>query len=169
YFPTANWTKTLDGGITVVEPPTAEIPYGDHHDVWIDPTNGNRMIVGHDDGIGITTNRGKSWQRLQLPIAQMYHVTVDDHIPYYVYGNRQDGPSARGPSNPKFGGDIPRSEWRGVGGGENGWATPDPVDPNIVWSSGSGYGSEGGNVSRHDLRTGLTQNLEVWPEQTIGH
>src|SRR5438132_1171637 len=39
YFASANWAKTLDGGKTVIDPPFAETPYGDHHDLWIDPPN----------------------------------------------------------------------------------------------------------------------------------
>ena len=50
---------------------------------------------------------GKTWSQIQLPIAQIYHVTVDDRIPYFVYGNRQDGPSARGPSNSQLAGLLP--------------------------------------------------------------
>ncbi|MDZ7631189.1 MAG: hypothetical protein U5K74_07540 [Gemmatimonadaceae bacterium] len=108
-----------------------------------------------------------------LPIAQMYHVTVDDRIPYWVYGNRQDGPSTMGPSNSKmslcgeFG--IPRGAWSSVGGGESGWAQPDPHDTNLVWSSASGYGSAGGIVTRFDRRTNLSTQVEVWPQATIGH
>jgi photosystem II stability/assembly factor-like uncharacterized protein len=175
YFLTANWAKTLDGGRTITDPPFRETPYGDHHDIWIDQGNSNRMIVSHDGGVSISENRGKTWSRISLPIAQMYHVEVDNRIPYFVYGNRQDGPSARGPSNSKlgalgdFGGGIPRGLWYSVGGGESGWATPDPVDSNIVWSSASGFGSVGGIVVKHDLRTGVSQNIEIWPEATIGH
>ena len=168
YFLTASWAKTLDGGKTIADPPERETPGGDHHDIWIDPTNGNRMAVSHDGGFSMTTNRGKSWLQVQLPLAQMYHVTVDDRIPYFVYGNRQDGPSARGPSNSKSGTIIPRGEWRSVGGGESGWATPDPVDSNIVWSSASGSGSVSGIVTKLDLRTGITQYTEIWPEAAIG-
>jgi photosystem II stability/assembly factor-like uncharacterized protein len=167
YFLAASWSKTQDGGRTIQDPPWPEVPGGDHHDIWIDPTNGDRMIVSHDGGISITENRGRSWDRIQLPIAQMYHVTVDDRIPYYVYGNRQDGPSARGPSNSRTG-DIARGMWGTVGGGESGWATPDPGDSNIVWSSASGYGSVGGIVSRFDLRSGMERSTEVWPMATIG-
>ena len=175
YFLTANWSKTLDGGRTIIDPPFRETPYGDHHDIWIDQGNGSRMIVSHDGGVSITENRGKTWSRISLPIAQMYHVEVDNRVPYFVYGNRQDGPSARGPSNSKlgalgdFGGGIPRGLWYSVGGGESGWATPDPADSNIVWSSASGFGSVGGIVVKHDLRTGVSQNIEIWPEATIGH
>src|SRR6185437_13186583 len=65
-------------------------------------------------------------------------------------------------------GSIPRSAWQSVGGGESGWATPDPVDPNIVWSSASGSGSIGGIVERFDLRNGQMRRVEVWPDQTNG-
>ncbi|MFN0179119.1 MAG: WD40/YVTN/BNR-like repeat-containing protein [Gemmatimonadales bacterium] len=174
YFLTASWAKTLDGGTTIINPPFSEAPGGDHHDIWIDPTSANRMAVAHDGGVSITTNRGKSWNRVQLPIAQMYHVTVDSRVPYYVYGNRQDGPSARGPSNSRmasFFGDagIPRGLWHSVGGGESGWATPDPEDPNFIWSSASGFGAVGGIVARYNVQTGVATNVEVWPEMTAGH
>jgi photosystem II stability/assembly factor-like uncharacterized protein len=171
YFLSAFYSKTLDGGRTTIDPPNAEIPGGDHHDIWIDPTDANRQVVGHDGGISISINRGKSWNQVQLPVAQMYHVTVDNRIPYYVYGNRQDGPSAMGPSNSKFGpgdGTIPRSMFHTVGGGESGWATPDPQDPTIVWSSASGWGAAGGVVTRYDARTDIVQNVEVWPEGPMG-
>src|ERR671936_1109475 len=78
-----------------------------------------------------------------------------------------------GPSNAKeafFGTDVGiwRGKWRSVGGGESGWATPDTVDTNIVWSSASGSGSVGGIVTRYDVRTGIVHNVEVWPQVTSG-
>ncbi len=171
YFLSAYWTRTLDGGKTTIDPPDAEIPGGDHHDIWIDPADATRQVVGHDGGISISINRGKTWNRIQLPVAQMYHVTVDNRVPYFVYGNRQDGPSTMGPSNSKFGpgeGTIPRGMFHSVAGGESGWATPDPVDPNIVWSTASGWGAAGGVVTRYDVRTGMAQNVEVWPDGPMG-
>jgi len=77
---------------------------GDFHDIWIDPEMSDRMIMGHDQGISISTNRGETWMRPQLPVAQMYHVYTDTRVPYFLYGNRQDGPSFRGPSNSRTGG-----------------------------------------------------------------
>jgi photosystem II stability/assembly factor-like uncharacterized protein len=173
YFLTASWAKTVDAGKTITDPPDAQVPGGDHHDIWIDPSNGDRLVVSHDGGVSISTNRGRSWLQVQLPIAQMYHVTVDNRVPYFVYGNRQDGPSSRGPSNSKvFAGDkvptITRGMWGTVGGGESGWATPDPVDPNLVWSSASGYGSGGGIVTTYDVRTNVSRAVEVWPLATFG-
>jgi len=125
--------------------------------------------------VSVSINRGKSWIVTQLPLAQMYHATIDNRIPYNVYGNRQDGPSAMVPSNPRagdFGGQDSPSITRGhsetVGGGESGWATPDTVDGNLIWSSGSGSGSMGGIITRYDRRTKLTRNVEIWPQATIG-
>ena len=111
------------------------------------------MMIGNDQRVVDLANRGRSWVRFRLPNAQMYHVTADNQIPYYVYGNKQDGPSYRGPSNSRVGGSIPRSMWHTVAGGESGWATPDPVDPNLIWSSASGSGSVGGIVAIYE-RTG---------------
>jgi photosystem II stability/assembly factor-like uncharacterized protein len=174
YFLTAAFTRSLDGGRTSESFGGAQSPGGDHHDLWIDPTNGDRMIGVNDQGLGITTTRGRSWLRVQLPIAQMYHVTTDTRVPYVLYGNRQDGPSFRVPSNSRTGGfgpgggTIPRSEWFSVAGGESGWATPDPEDPDIVWSSASGSGSVGGIVTRMDLKTRQAHHVEVWPVSTVG-
>ena len=175
YFLCANFSRSTDGGASVGRGGRgggggfSGSPGGDNHDMWIDPTNANRMAVANDGGISISTTRGRSWNRVQLPIAQIYHVTVDNAIPYHVYGNKQDGPSYRGPSNSRTGNQIARSEWHGVEGGESGWATPDPVDPNIIWSTASGSGSRGGIVVRFDERTRSGQNVEVWPLSTGGH
>ena len=143
-------------------------PGGDNHDMWIDPTNPRRMVVGNDGGFSFSQNRGRTWARIRLPNAQMYHVTVDNQIPYYVYGNKQDGPSYRGPSNSRTGGAIPRSMWHTVAGGESGWATPDPVDPNLIWSSASGSGTVGGIVAIYEENRRQARNVEVWPDQSNG-
>src|SRR5438067_9347132 len=114
-------------------------PCGDNHDIWIDPTNSSRIAIANDSGVSISVTHGRSWQRIQLPNGQLYHVTTDNLVPYYIYGNRQDGPSYRGPSRTGTGGFggggggggggvIPRSAWINIAGGESGWSTPDPVD-----------------------------------------
>ena len=196
YFTCASFLRTLDGGVNAstggrgggggggrgrgggggagggaggrAETPMTA-PGGDHHDMWIDPTNANRMIVGHDQGVSISTTRAREWLRVQLPIAQIYHATTDTRVPYWVYGNRQDGPSYRGPSNSRTGGQIARSMWHSVQGGESGFATPDPLDTNLVWSTASGSGSRGGIVVRFDLRSRTGANVEVWPQSTGGY
>jgi photosystem II stability/assembly factor-like uncharacterized protein len=161
YFPATRFHMTLDGGLNIKRfNPSG----GDHHDMWIDPLDPERMLVGNDQGISISTNRGKSWHGIQLPIAQMYHVYVDDRIPYYVYGNRQDGTSYGGPSNSRMGrGGIPRGLWHPVGGFESGVAVPDPVDNNIIWS-----GNYDGMLDVFDIRTKQSRGVTVWPESIQG-
>ena len=161
YFPATGFHMTLDGGKSIKR---FRVWGGDHHDMWIDPLNPERMMVGNDQGVAISVNGGKTWHGVQLPIAQMYHVYVDNQIPYYVYGNRQDGTSYRGPSNSRQGrAGIPRGLWHPVGGFESGFAVPDPVDNNIVWS-----GNYDGMLDRFDLRTKQSRGVTVWPESLQG-
>ena len=174
YFFSAAFSRTLDGGKTLTPMPAS--PGGDNHEMWIDPTNGNRMAVVNDGGVSISINHGRTWDHIQLPIAQIYHVTVDDQIPYNVYGNKQDGGSYRGPSNSLqfnfFGGrgpgPISRSAWSSLAGGESGFATVDPVDNNVVWNSGTGSGSVGGTVIVDNVANRQARQVEVWPETTNG-
>ena len=173
YFLTASFTVSTDGGRTLDVTPRPRAPGGDHHDMWIDPADTDRMIVAHDQGLSISINRGKTWFRQRLTNAQMYHVTVDNAVPYNVLGNKQDEPTYRGPSNSRILGvrginHIPRAMWHHVGGGESGWATPDPTDPNIVWSSASGSGMVGGIVVRYEEERRQYRAVEVWPEQSRG-
>jgi photosystem II stability/assembly factor-like uncharacterized protein len=183
HFLTNPYNVSFDGGLTMRSlggggggggGGFAGSPGGDNHDIWIDPTNSSRIAIANDSGVSISVTHGRSWQRVQLPNGQLYHVTTDNQIPYYVYGNRQDGPSYRGPSRTGGGGGfggggIPRSAWIGVAGGESGWATPDPVDNNIIWSSASGSGSVGGIVEVYNIKTGQARNVEVWPDNASGN
>lgn len=178
YFFSAAFSHTLDGGHTLTPLPSS--PGGDNHEMWIDPTNADRMAVVNDAGVSISIDHGRTWNHVSLPIAQIYHVTTDNQIPYNVFGNKQDGSSYGGPSNSlQFGfgggggggggaGPISRSVWRPVTGGESGFATPDPVDNNIVWSTGSGSGSVCGIVTRYDMRNHQARDVEVWPDNCSG-
>lgn len=173
YFMAASFYTSTDGGITAKSGDFSGQPNWDHHDMWIDPTNAQRMIVAGDGGVSISINRGKTWHRSQLPVAQLYHVTTDNKIPYNVITNRQDGPSFKGPSRTRAGsffgaGVITRDLWHTVGGGESGFSTPDPVDPDIIWSSASGFGPLGGIVELYNEKSGQYRHLEVWPEFNAG-
>ena len=159
YFASVKFCISKDGGKTVEGGYSAG---GDNHDIWLDPGNPDRMMVAHDGCASITLNHGKSYQRVVLPIAQMYHVSVDDQIPYNVYGNRQDGYSYKGPSNSRQG-YIPLGLWKGVGGCESGFAQPDPFDNDIVWS-----GCYDGGLQRYNAKTGHARDVRVWPEAGYG-
>ncbi|MEM9328944.1 MAG: glycosyl hydrolase, partial [Bacteroidota bacterium] len=160
YFLSVRFSKSNDGGKNLMKKPPRG--GGDNHDMWIDPTMPDRMMVAHDGCASMSLNRGASFRSVVLPIAQMYHVSVDDQVPYFVYGNRQDGWSYRGPSN-SLQGYIPVGLWRGVGGCESGFAKPDPADNNIIWS-----GCYDGGLERFDLRTGHAREVRVWPEAGYG-
>jgi photosystem II stability/assembly factor-like uncharacterized protein len=168
YFLSAAFSISRDGGETLME--NVDPFAGDNHDIWIDPRNPSRILIATDHGASITVNGGKSYYQVILPIAQMYHVFTDNQVPYYVYGNMQDGPSFMGPSNNLegasggfFGGGISTGEWRSYGGCESGFGVPDPVDFHIVWS-----GCYDGELDRTDMRTGQARNVMVWPLATYG-
>jgi photosystem II stability/assembly factor-like uncharacterized protein len=174
YFISNNFLTSIDGGRTVSSGPFGTQPNWDHHEMWIDPTDGNRMIVVGDGGVSISQNRGVSWDRILLPVAQVYHVTTDSKVPYNVLTNRQDGPSMKGPSRTLgtlFGafGAISTGLWHDVGGGESGFATPDPTDPDVIWSSTSGFGPVGGIVVKYSEKSKQFRQVEVWPESPGGH
>src|SRR5580704_5051279 len=95
---------------------------GDTHDIWIDPTDGNRVIITHDGGMNITTDHGQNQTtRVTLPIGQMYHVAVDNDVPYHIYGNMQDDGTMRGLSTTQeAGNNVPGQEPAGGRGGGRG-------------------------------------------------
>lgn len=162
YFPSNSMSISYDGG------ETSELVYwgGDNHDMWVDPTNADRIMIGDDMGVLISTNHGRGWNRVVLPVAQMYHVSVDRQIPYNVFGNRQDGYSYRGPSNSLTGGwrgGIHSGLWRNVAGCECGFTYADPRDFNIIWG-----GCYNAGLDRFDLRTGHNRSVRVWPKSPMG-
>jgi len=160
YFVTVRFSMSRDGGQTLGR--SGFQAGGDNHDVWIDPSNPDRMMIAHDGGASITLTGGRSWTRVVLPIAQMYHVYADTRVPYNVYGNRQDGSSYRMPSRSVAGG-LSEGQWRHVGGCESGFGIPDTVDNNTVWS-----GCYDGGLEVYDVRTDQARNVRVWPEAGYG-
>ena len=90
----SSFFRSTDGGKNFVEVPWG----GDNHDIWIDPKNPDHFGLTNDAGVRLTANHGRTFQTIALPIGQMYHVAVDNQIPYWVYGNRQDNGTMRGPS-----------------------------------------------------------------------
>ncbi len=153
----SSFHQSLDGGETFRPTPWG----GDNHDIWWDPTNPDRFVITHDAGMNITTSHGRGFNRVTLPIGQMYHVSVDNQIPYYFYTNMQDSTTMRGPSvQVGFGGfgRSPEPGWdRGMGGCESGFTYADPTDPNIVWATC--YGDE---VTRWDAKTKLARSVSPW-------
>ncbi len=159
YFAANTHSISYDGGITSERSGWS----GDAHDLWADPLIPDRMMISDDGGVKITTNRGKTWNRIVLPVAQMYHVAVDNQIPYYVYGGKQDGPGYKGPSTASYRANSNSSEWETTAGGECGFILPDPVNPNIVWG-----GLYNAGFTRVDYSTGHDRTVQIWPESAYG-
>jgi len=151
----SSFFQSTDGGLTF-----RSVPWGgDNHDIWWDPLNADRFAITHDAGITLTTQHGRSTQRVTLPIGQMYHVAVDNQIPYYVYSNMQDDGTMRGSviaaENAGAGYNGSGNTWdHGLGGCESGFTIPDPADPNIVWST-----CYGNKVTRYDHRTKIARSV----------
>src|SRR5262249_33846131 len=106
----SSFFQSKDGGKSFVEVPWG----GDNHDIWIDPKNPDHFGLTNDAGARLTSNHGRTFQNISLAIGQMYHVAVDNQIPYWVYGNRQDNGTMRGPSTAP---EAAAGGGRGGGGG----------------------------------------------------
>ncbi|HLW64386.1 MAG TPA: hypothetical protein VKS79_03635 [Gemmataceae bacterium] len=161
WVPQVPLLKSIDGGKSFQRVPGYH--HGDMHDVWIDPKNPKRVIASNDGGVDISTNGGESWYAPPLPIAQFYHVAVDNREPYHVAGCVQDIGSAAGPSD-SLSQKIFLSDWYNVGGGEAGYAVFDWSDPNIVYA-----GEYGGTITRYDHRTRQSRNVSIYPFNPSGH
>ena len=129
----------------------------DHHAWWIHPNDGNFMIDGNDGGLNITRDGGKSWRFVgNIPVAQFYHISVDNEIPYNVYGGMQDNGSWRGPAYTWRVQGIRNSYWQEIAFGDGFDVVPD------LDNSRFGYAmSQQGYVSRYDWKTG--NNYSVRP------
>ncbi len=122
----------------------------DNHAYWINPQDSRHMIVGNDGGIAITHDRGDTWRYVRnLPLAQFYHVAVDNAVPYNVYGGLQDNGSWRGPAEVYQAAGIQSLHWQEVGFGDGFDTQPDPRNPRAGYTM-----SQGGSLSRWNLDTG---------------
>src|SRR6185312_11357843 len=98
YFESFNILESSDGG------KTAQIigrgVHPDHHSMWIDPKDPNRLIEGNDGGVYVSHDAGKSFRFLDnIPIEQFYMVANDGERPYMLCGGLQDNNGWCGPSN----------------------------------------------------------------------
>ncbi|HZQ92797.1 MAG TPA: hypothetical protein VFA60_13460 [Terriglobales bacterium] len=129
----------------------------DHHSLWIDPTQPERMIEGNDGGVYVTGDGGKTWRFLDnLPIEQFYMVAHDDDEPYLLCGGLQDNNGWCGPSNSLSRGGIPGSLWWTATGGDGEYVVPAPGKSNIIYAD-----SQNGFISRFDKTNG--RSISVRP------
>lgn len=131
----------------------------DHHAWWIHPDNGDFMLNGNDGGLNITRDGGKSWRFIgNLPVAQFYHINVDNEYPYNVYGGMQDNGSWRGPSSVWRAQGIRNSYWQEIAFGDGFDVVPDLDDSQYGYAM-----SQQGFVSRYDWKTGNNYTVRPTP------
>ena len=160
YIMNTGLNRSADGGKTFT---SINTPHGDHHDLWIDPEDGNRMIVADDGGAQISFNAGADWSSLNnQPTAQFYRVTTDNAFPYRILGAQQDNTTVRIKSR-TYGDAIGDGDWSPTAGFESGYVVADPTNPDVVYG-----GNYDGFLGRLNHKTGENRVITVWPDATTG-
>ena len=146
--------RSRDGGQTFGEPFKGSPGGDDYHQLWIHPDDGNRMILGGDQGAVISVdglNEHPTWSSwLNQPTAQVYRIAVDNGYPYWVTGAQQDSGAVRVRSRGRFA-TITMRDWEPLcAGGEAGYTAPDPLNPDIIY---------GGTVEKCNVQTGKIDRI----------
>lgn len=130
--------------------------HADFHAFWVNPNDAQHFIIGGDGGLGITYDHGKSWYFPEtIPVAQFYHISVDNDRPYNVYGGMQDNGNWSGPGYTWKRGGIRTLYWQYLVGGDGFDISPDFDNSRL------GYGSsQNGNLFRYDKLTGYYVNIK---------
>jgi photosystem II stability/assembly factor-like uncharacterized protein len=160
YVMNVSYGVSKDGGKTFE---LKNAPHGDHHDLWIDPENNQRMAIADDGGAQISNDGGNSWTTYHnQPTAQFYRVSVDNHFPYRIYGAQQDNTSVR-ISHRSAGNSMTAKDWTALAIGESAHLAPDPLNPEIIY--GSDYK---GYMSMQNVATGQERSTNVYPDLPAG-
>jgi photosystem II stability/assembly factor-like uncharacterized protein len=193
FISSSSFHRSTNGGATFSgnggdNPFQGQASCGDCHDIWIDPKDPSRYILTDDAGASINKKDGPV--RITLPNGQMYHVHVDNRVPYWIYSNRQDDGTMRGPmivSEQTGNGRLPAGSTmpqpgfgRGGRGGAPGGGGGRGGGNQLQWQPDIGgcesgftipdptdantvYASCYGNkVTRWDARTGTARSIEPW-------
>ena len=150
--------RSTDGGVTFE--PFKGAPGGeDYHKLWIDPTNGKRMLVGSDQGASVTLDNGKTWSLWYTEtISQVYHVVTDNQYPYHIMAAQQDTGAVMISSRGNWG-QVNFTDWNPLPSSEFGIVRPDPKNPNIIYGVGYGPGGGGSGLIKINMSTGQWQNV----------
>nr|WKN36348.1 glycosyl hydrolase [Tunicatimonas sp. TK19036] len=154
--------KSSDGGVNFDK--VIEVPHGDNHDLWIDPTDSTRLAASNDGGGTISTNSGETWTDEDFPTSQLYHIMVTSDFPYHVAGAQQDNSTMAIPNEgwdhmlARQNTNKPQDWFYPVGGGESGYIAQDPKNPDIFYA-----GSQGALLTRYNRATGQIRDVQVYP------
>jgi photosystem II stability/assembly factor-like uncharacterized protein len=152
--------RSIDAGRTFK---TMNIAHGDTHDLWINPTDHDVMILADDGGAAVSFNTGRTWSTQQnQPTAQFYRVNTDNRFPYRVYGGQQDNSSVMIMSANPAGFGIGEKEWSSGPGCESAYLAFDPDNPRYVYG-----GCYQGIISEMDTETGYTRDVAAYPATNL--
>ncbi|HMS55258.1 MAG TPA: hypothetical protein PKA27_07625 [Fimbriimonadaceae bacterium] len=156
YILNVGFGKSTDGGKTFRG---IGVPHSDNHDLWIDPTNPQVMVNANDGGGNVSKDGGQTWTAQTYSTAQIYHVSTDNAFPYRILGAQQDNSTIRIASR---GPDM--ANWTSTAGGESGYVSAHPKDPDIVFG-----GNYSGSLDMQNHRTGESRSVDPWPDNPMGH
>jgi hypothetical protein len=131
--------RSLDGGNTFTGFKGA--PGGDDpQQMWIDPTNGKRVLLGVDQGATVSLDGGLTWSSwYNQATEQVYHISTDNSFPYWIYATQQDAGAVATRSRGDLG-TVNWMDWMPVPGYEFGYIVADPLNPKTVYSGGPAAG-----------------------------
>ncbi len=140
-----------------------DAPHGDHHDMWLNPANGDNLINANDGGANITFDGGETWSSINnQPTAQFYRIITDNQDPYRLYGGQQDNSTVSIASYAWDGG-IGVEDFYAVGGGESAHIAFDPDDPTLVYAT-----TINGTLTEYNHDNGKTRYIIPYPEMVFG-
>jgi hypothetical protein len=168
--------KSTDGGRSLSN--IGGGTHGDHHDLWVDPTNPQHLVIANDGGGAISTAGGPGWTAEDYPTAQYYHAVTTRHLPYHVCGAQQDGSTVclssesvsggraggggRGGGRGGRGGGAP--EMYSPGGSEPAYIAPDPKDTDVFFSGGN----NGSFLIYTNRKMGYSREVHPYPRMFSG-
>jgi len=146
--------ERVGGKVIHLLPSKAKSVHVDNHAMWIDPSNGDRLLLGTDGGFYMSYDRGATWLHFNnMPIGEFYAIVLDHDEPYKIWGGTQDNGSLYGTSKEGL---IEGVEtWTHVVGGDNYFTRVDPTDENTIY-----YEYQFGGLQRRDLRAGKNKGIK---------
>ncbi len=155
----------VDGPVVRLSPLPTRALHLDQHELWIDPRDPDRLVLGNDGGLFVSNDGGRAWLHLNnLPVTEFYAAFAGPGSPYWIYGGTQDNAALRGRSDRRLD-DGALDGWSHLwidlwGGGDSYFTFPDPEDPDSIY-----YEQQFGDLKRKDMRTGRTAFIRPQPEK----
>jgi photosystem II stability/assembly factor-like uncharacterized protein len=151
--------RQIQGTLLHLLPHGSTVLHLDQHDLWINPRDGNHMLLANDGGLHLSYDRGATWLHLNnIPIGEFYAVSVDMDTPYNIYGGTQDNAALVGTSAQTIA-DNRGDKWTHIyldqwGGGDSYFTYRDPSDTDVMY-----YEHQFGELMRKRMSTGKTEAI----------